>query len=183
MTKTLNISLFILMALVTVSKCSAQLYQMNDGEIYFLSDAKLEKIEARSKKLKGLMDVTTNQFAFSIETNTFIGFNSDLQREHFEESYLETHIYPKATFSGKLIDKFNPALDKQTTRAKGNLEIHGVKKERIIEVVITKSGAGYVISSSFFVLLEDHGIAIPRVVFQKIAPTVEVSVSGLLLKK
>lgn len=160
-----------------------QLYEINDGLINFFSDAKLEKIEAHSKKLKGLMDNATNQFAFSIEINSFEGFNSDLQREHFQENYLESDLFPKAAFSGKLIDKFNPSLESQTIRAKGNLEIHGIKKERIIEVLISKSGTGYKINTTFFVLLEDHGITIPRVVFQKIAPTVQVTVSGTLQAK
>jgi len=178
-----KIQLLILFLSLAIHTAFGQLYEMNDGVINFLSDAKLEKIEARSKKSKGLIDNATNQFAFSVDINTFEGFNSDLQKEHFQESYLESSQFPKASFSGKLIDKFNSSMEKQTIRAKGNIEIHGIKKERIIEVEITKTGMGYTINSSFFVLLEDHGIAVPRVVFQKIAPTVQVTVSGTLLSK
>lgn len=176
--------LFCLLLLLNFQKqVSAQLYSMSGGEIQFVSDAKLERIEAKSTRLKGLLDLTTNQFAFSVDILTFEGFNSDLQREHFQENYLEAKEYPRSTFTGKLIDKLDPTLTGQTIRAKGILDIHGIKKERIIEVRIKKTSAGFEINSDFNVMLQDHGIEIPRVVFQKIHPFVTVKVSGTLVIK
>lgn len=65
----------------------------------------LELIEARSIELKGLIDPAKQTFAFSVSTNSFEGFNSKLQREHFNENYLESAKYPKSTFTGKIIEK------------------------------------------------------------------------------
>jgi polyisoprenoid-binding protein YceI len=161
----------------------SQLYEVTSGKINFNSEAPLENIVAESSKLKGVMNITDNSFAFSVEIKTFEGFNSDLQREHFHENYLESDKFPKARFTGKLIDKFNPDLATQKIRAKGQLEIHGVSKERIIEVTITKSDNTYHFTTKFNVALAEHGITIPRIVYQKISENISVTVNGDIAKK
>jgi YceI-like domain len=177
--------LFLITALVlTASICSGQdLYEIKKGKVTFQSNAPLEEIVAQSSALSGLMNLDVNSFAFTIEIESFKGFNSDLQQEHFYENYLETDVYPRAIFTGKLIDKFDPNASTQKLRSKGMLEIHGVKKERIIEVIITKKGVSYHIESSFNVLLVDHNINIPKIVFQKIAENIHVNVKGEMAKK
>ncbi|HMQ63788.1 MAG TPA: hypothetical protein PKE06_24100, partial [Flavilitoribacter sp.] len=57
------------------------------GKISFKSDAPLELIEAASNELKGVIDPGRNGFAFSVNIQSFQGFNSPLQREHFNENY------------------------------------------------------------------------------------------------
>jgi polyisoprenoid-binding protein YceI len=155
--------------------------RLEHGTISFISEAPLETIEATSNNLKGVLDAQANRFAFSVDLNSFEGFNNALQKEHFNENYLETPRFPKATFSGKLIDKVEPDAVKQTIRAKGTLEIHGVEIERIIEVTIYKNGTHYSFSSEFSVPLTDHGITVPKLVHQKIAETVVVHVNGAFL--
>ncbi|MFM9984529.1 MAG: YceI family protein [Flavobacteriales bacterium] len=171
-------------ALIIIStSLQGQMYDMTKGKINFTSEAPLENIKAESSKLKGILNLTDNSFAFSVEIKTFEGFNSDLQREHFHENYLESEKFPKARFTGKLIDKFNPDLASQKIRAKGQLEIHGVSKERIIEVTITKTENTYHFTTKFYVALADHGITIPRIVYQKISENISIAVDGDLAKK
>ncbi len=159
------------------------LYECPSGTIAFTSNADLEIIKASSDKLKGLLDVEKNTFAFNIEVSTFQGFNSDLQKEHFNENYLESNLFPKASFSGKIIDKIDPAKASQTIRAKGKLNVHGIQQERIINVELIKKGDSFTFSSNFNVMLADHGITIPRIVYQKISETINVNVSGNLKMK
>src|SRR3982750_3786358 len=71
------------------------------GEISFASKAQLELIKATSDKAQGLIDPATGQFAFNVPIQSFRGFNSELQRQHFNENYMESDRYPKATFTGK----------------------------------------------------------------------------------
>jgi hypothetical protein len=148
------------------------------GKVVFVSNAPLEKIEATSNALNGAMDLSSNTFAFSIEVKTFTGFNSALQQEHFFENYMETDRFPKATFSGKLIDPILSTSTQQKVRAKGSLNVHGISKERIIEVTIVKRGTGFDVSSNFNVSLSDHNIVIPKVVSQKITESIAVSIQG-----
>ena len=159
------------------------LFEMSGGVIKFESKALLENIVATSNQAKGIVNITQNTFAFSVEINSFQGFNSDLQREHFNENYLESDIFTKSTFTGKLIDKFDPTKATQTIRSKGQLEIHGVKQERIISVTLVKSGANYTLSADFNVLLADFGISVPRIVNQKIAEIIFVTIRGTIKPK
>lgn len=158
-------------------------YSLKEGSVYFKSDAPLELIEAESRDLKGILDVEKSTFAFSIPMNSFKGFNSGLQREHFNENYLESTRFPNATFSGKVIEQIDFAKDGEyTVRAKGKLTIHGIEQERIIRSTVIVSNGKINISSRFTVLLKEHEIDIPRIVFQKIAEEIEVKIAATLVK-
>ncbi len=173
----------LLMMSVGLKTHAQDMYSIQNGKIHFVSNAPEENIEAMSRELSGLMNIVENTFAFSVYLKTFKGFNSPLQQEHFYENYMQTDIFPRSTFTGKLIDKFDPNTSKQKVRAKGQFEIHGIKKERIIEVNLTKTNKGFLIESEFNVLLEDHGIQVPQIVFQKIAANINVSITGEMLLK
>lgn len=176
--------------LIVVIFCGLQLfgfaqprYKISEGTVYFKSDAPLEFIEAESTEIKGLIDVENRTFAFSIPMNSFKGFNSALQREHFNENYLESVRFPNGTFSGKIIEQTDFTKDGEyTVRAKGKLTLHGVEQERIIKSTVKVSDGKIHISSKFTVLLKEHDIDIPRIVFQKIAEEIEVKISATLTK-
>ena len=158
-------------------------YRMEDGVIHFKPDAPLELIEASSNNLRGLINPKDNTFAFAIKINTFQGFNSPLQREHFNENYMESRKYPEATFSGRIIEGVDLSQPgKYTIRAKGKLNIHGVEQERIIKSEVVSSDGHLGLTSSFTVLLEEHNISIPKIVYQKIAEEIQVEIRATLLK-
>lgn len=153
----------------------AQKYSIERGSINFASNAQLELIKASSDKVQGLLDPATNQFAFTIEIKTFEGFNSALQREHFNEKYMESETFPRARFSGKIIENIDYAVNGTfDVRAKGDLEIHGIKQTRIIKSKLTIRDGQIQIESKFIVPLSDHNITIPNIVSQKIATEIEV---------
>ena len=147
------------------------------GTIAFSSDAPLEIIKAKSTHLRGAINTATNSFAFTVNINTFEGFNSEIQQVHFLENYLEAKHYPEATFTGKLIEEvpFDTA-GTYSVRAKGILTIHGISKERIIRGTLVVNGNGGSLQTVFTVPVSDHGIPIPRIVQQKIAEQIEVKV-------
>ena len=150
-------------------------YSIRNGVINFTSNAELELIKASSDKVQGLIDPATNQFAFTVDIKSFLGFNSALQREHFNEKYMESERFPKAKFSGKIIEQVDFVADQTyEVRAKGELEIHGQKQTRIIKSKITVSNGTVQIESQFVVPLADHNIAIPNIVSQKIATEILV---------
>lgn len=162
---------------------SAQSYFIaKNGQMHFRSDAPLELIEATSEELNGVLQPENNSFAFAIEIRSFQGFNSPLQREHFNENYMESRRFPRATFTGKLIEDIDFSFPgTYEVRAKGQLDIHGVKQERIIKgkMVIGPDRIG--ITAAFTVLLEDHQIRVPQIVYQKIAEEIEVDMDITLL--
>ena len=112
---------------------------------------------------------------------SFEGFNGPLQKEHFNENYLESLKYPKATFAGKIIEKIDFQKDgTYPVRAKGKLSVHGVEQERIIKSSLEIKGDRLVVRSTFTVPLSDHAISIPKIVHQKIAEEIEVTVEATL---
>ncbi len=154
----------------------AQKFSIRSSDIRFVSNASLEVIRARSQNVQGLIDPATHQFAFAIPIASFEGFNSALQRQHFNENYMESDQFPRATFSGKLIERIDFARDTTCqVRAKGELDIHGVRQVRIIKGMLTVRGNEVRIECNFTVPLTDHNITIPRIVSQKIATEIEVA--------
>jgi polyisoprenoid-binding protein YceI len=151
------------------------------GNIQFKSDAPLELIQAASKEMKGVIDIQARTFAFSVPVASFQGFNSPLQREHFNENYMQSAKYPQATFSGRIIEDTDLSKPGEyTVRAKGMLTVHGVSRERIIKSQVVVNGSTCAVSSFFTVLLADHDISIPKVVYQKIAEEIEVRVDAVM---
>lgn len=171
----------ILSGMLTSSASGQQLLHVVEGEIAFVSDAPLEIIRAESDQLRGLIDREKRTFAFTLPISTFEGFNSPLQRVHFNENYLESKIYPNATFAGKIIEDVDlTASGTYDVRVKGKLNIHGVERERIMRVQIVSDGEALHINGTFEVVLEEHNIRIPRIVYQKIAEVINVDVSAEL---
>ncbi len=177
--------LFCLLALCCAAPVGAQnIYEVHKGHVSFHSDAPQELIRASSDKLQGKLDVSKKTFAFRIGIVSFIGFNSPLQREHFNENYMETSIYPEAIFVGKIIEDIDLAKDGvYNIRSKGKLKIHGVERERIINARVTIAGKKITVRSDFIVLLADYNIKIPRVVYDKLSPDINVSVNAQLAPK
>ena len=165
-------------------KTQAQVYEIEKGNIQFYSDAPQELIKAYSENISGIVDFTKNIFFVKVGISSFNGFNSPLQREHFNENYMESTMFPVASFSGKLIEEVNPEKDKKTTvRAKGDLLIHGITQERIIPALIRTKGKEVLLEADFIILLSDHDIKIPRVVSSKLSQKIHVSVFAKLTKR
>lgn len=157
------------------------IFNIAKSNISFKSDAPLELITAKSGELKGVIETETKQFAFSVKINSFKGFNSGFQKDHFNENYLESDKYPDATFKGKIIEDVDFAKNMVlSVRAKGILTVHGVPKERIIKSDMTIKNGSIFIKSNFTVLLADHNIPIPKVVHEKLASEIKVEVNSEL---
>ena len=158
-----------------VNSLGQDLYIVSKGKINFTSDAPLELIAAASDQVTGLIETTSRSFAFKVTMNSFKGFNSSLQQTHFNEHYIESSKYPFTTFEGKIIEEINLTTPgKYIVRGKGSFICHGVKQERIIKCDLTILPGKIKVSQEFTVLLSDHNIKIPAVVYQKIAEEIVV---------
>lgn len=169
------------MPILSLTTPAAGAYRCDNGKIAFRSEATLEVVQAKSNKLRGAVDPENNTFAWSVETRSFEGFNSPLQREHFNENYMESSKFPRVSFAGKIIEKVDFKKDgKYTVRAKGKLSAHGIEQERIIRSELEVTGDKIRIFARFSVPLTDHNISIPQIVHQKIAEEISVTVDAEL---
>lgn len=179
-----RIIVFFIVFAITSHVLAQNIFIGSKGTIEFTSDAPLELIEASSESLAGIINLDDRSFLFNIPMNSFEGFNSKLQQTHFNENYIESHKFPKATFEGKIIEEIDfskPGV--YDVRGKGIFSVHGVEDSRIIRCKMVVKSNSIQISSDFTVFLEDHDISIPSVVFQKIAEEIDVKMEIVLKPK
>jgi hypothetical protein len=176
---TRHIFLLLTVTSFSILSAKAQVFGAQNGTVNFISEAKLELIKASSNEMKGRIDAGRKLFAFAVKINSFKGFNSPLQKEHFNENYLESDRFPDASFSGKIIEDIDFTKDGQyTVRAKGILTVHGVQQERIIKSSIHIKDGKLKLESNFTVQLADHQVPIPKIVHEKLASEIKVEVKA-----
>ena len=146
-------------------------YIIQNSKIEFYSYAPLEDIQAVNTESVGAIDIESGEFIIKIPVNSF-EFPNKLMQKHFNDSYLETDIYPECIFRGKLNEN----------SASGEITLHGVTKKIEIPISKTINEENIIISTDFKILLKDHKIKIPRLLFQNIAEEIEVKVSSEFIK-
>ncbi len=156
---------------------NGQLFQSTTSKISFLSDAPLEDIYAESKKSKSVFNATEKKIVVLMKPNTFV-FKNPMMQEHFNEDYIESDKFPKATLNGDIIGDFDITNDgSYPVTVKGELKIHGVEKYREIKGEILVKGGKVSVEAKFAIQVADHGIKIPSMKIKSIAEVVEVTVS------
>lgn len=156
---------------------SAQKFKNSSSKISFLSDAPLEDIYAESKKSTSVFNATEKKIVVLMKTNTFI-FKNPMMQEHFQEDYIESDKFPKATLSGDIIGDFDVTKDgSYDVVVKGKLKIHGVEKDREIKGKIIVKNGKVSVEAKFAIKVADHGVKIPSMKIKNIAEVVEVTVN------
>jgi len=153
----------------------AQQYLTKEAEISFFSEAPIEDISAKNTKVSAVYDDETKQLVFQLNISDFI-FPKPLMQEHFNENYLESDKFPKASFSG-IVGQLTEGAN-----ATGTLKIHGVSNEVKVKGSLEKTKDSVIINATFVVQLKDYKIKIPRVVMYNIAEEIEVTVKAELKK-
>ena len=169
---------------IVFAQSSATVFMVKKSTVSFHSNTKLELIKASSTELKGVIDASKRTFAFSVSMKTFEGFNSPLQKEHFNENYMESDKYPTASFSGHIIEEDDFTKDgTYNIRAKGKFSIHGVEQERILQGDLVVKNGVIKLTCMFTVFLSEHDIKIPRIVHEKLASEINVVVAADFIAK
>ena len=164
---------------------SSPLYTSSQGMVRFESKATLEKIIGTSNELKGIINPLNNTFQFSVAMNSFHGFNSQLQKEHYQENYVESDKYPNAYFKGKIIEDIDyTSVGTYFVRAKGNFELHGFSFNKIMEAkVIVKDNNALEVQCDFSLNLREYSIKVPRLVHKKLAENLKINVTLTMNKQ
>jgi len=179
--------IILLVLLLSGSFCSSygQLYFTKNGRLSFFSKTSLENISADNNQVLSVLNVQTGVLQFSVLNNAFY-FPKAKMQEDFNENYMETYKYQNSTFKGNITDISNVDISKDgnyNVSAKGDLSIHGVTKSITVPATITVKGGKISAASSFKVLVKDYNISVPTIVTNKIAETIEVTVSCNYEKK
>jgi polyisoprenoid-binding protein YceI len=159
--------------LITSTFVVAQKYVVEKSKVVFFSHAAIEDIKAENKNVSGIFNSDSGEIVFSIPIKSF-KFAKSLMQEHFNEKYLESDKFPKATFQGKIVG-YDRTKRNQNVSSKGKLTIHGETREVEIPGTIALVGNKLQMTGKFIVRLADYNIAIPQLVWQNIAEKVEVT--------
>ncbi len=163
-----------ILALLLSNQIIGQRFISDSSYIHFYSDAPIEDIEAWNSEGSSVIDIGTMEMVYSVPITGF-QFEKSLMQEHFNENYMESDKFPKATFSGKIVG-WNSQEGENKVSATGEMTIHGRTNAVNVEGTIIKDDNTIEINAKFPIALADYKIKIPKAVFYNIAEVVDVTV-------
>jgi len=162
----------------TAYNINAQQYFTKTGTIKFYSHTDLEDIKAENRKVVSVLDSKTGALEFSLLMKGF-DFTNDFMETHFNESYVESSKYPKASFKGTVTDIATVDFSKDGSykvNYKGKLTIKDVTKDITGTAVIVIKGGKVTATSALKIKPSDYNIDIPATAAGKIAQEISVDI-------
>src|SRR5690606_8165998 len=150
-------------------------YFTKQGYISFYSHTPVEDIKAENNQVLSIIDISTSEIAVTLLMKSF-EFEKALMQEHFNENYVESGKYPKANFSGKILN-LEDILNGNNKIAEimGSLTIKGITKPINIESKVIIEKDTITLKGKFMVAVADYNIKIPVIVRKNIAEKIEFS--------
>ena len=172
-----------LMCLTTFS----QKYFTRTGSTEFIASVDDFKpvVAAKNNSTTVIFKTDTGDIASQLFINAF-QFKIALMQEHFNENYMDSHEFPKATFRGRITGfYYNDATANKNNDygLVGKLIIKGVEKDIDTKAKVIIEDGKIKITSSFIVKASDFNIDIPSIVRKKIAEKINISINYELTEK
>src|SRR5580693_1001977 len=164
--------------LLFFSTAICQQYMTRTALVGFYSKAPLEDIHAENNQVYAIVDAGKKNIAFALLLKGFI-FEKELMQVHFNENYVESDKYPKASFTGS----FSGELPINTNGTypvliKGTLTLHNISKNIELPATIQTANGTIIATAKFLIKPEDYRISIPSIVRDKIARDILVTVKA-----
>ena len=156
-----------------------------NGEIKFeASMVALEEVAAINKTVSCIFDEANGDFVALALVKAF-KFKAPLMEEHFNENYIESSKFPKATFKGKVLnfDISKISASKSSYDLEGDLTLHGISKKIKTKISLAVNAGKVSTIANFSIKPTDYGIEIPSIVKDKIAENVKLSINFILEEK
>lgn len=113
--------------IVTGFNLNAQKYITKEGSIEIFSQTPIFTIEGINKKVASILNLENGDLVATTLIRSF-KFHEALVEDHFNENYLESEKFPKASFKGKITNFKDVDIKKNgdyKVTIKGELTIHG----------------------------------------------------------
>lgn len=176
-----NFSLILLSMLFAFSVNGQDKYLTKNGHAWFISETPMETIEAHNKQVTAILS-TDGKIAFKILMKSF-QFEKALMQEHFNENYVESDKYPKATFEGAITNMGEVSLDKDgkyEAIIEGVINFHGVSKKVSERAFLEVKNGKIQGTCQLIMVLKDYEIKVPSVVADNIAKEITVNLEVAL---
>jgi hypothetical protein len=178
--KQLSIAVF---CFIATTAAFSQKLMTRSGEVKFEASNSMafDEIAGTNKTSSCIFDASTGDFVALTLIKGFV-FKSPLMEEHFNENYMESTIFPKATFKGKIADFDVSKLSSAKTAYDlvGDLTIHGVTKKVKVKISLSQNAGKVLAAATFMVKAEDYKIDIPSVVKSKFAEDIKITTNFTL---
>jgi polyisoprenoid-binding protein YceI len=174
-------------SLIVVGPAPAQELQVDlgaDNVVRFISRASIEEFEGVTDRIDGyvLLDgegLTAQTGGDDTELYLEVDLASldtgiGLRNRHMRDNYLEVAEYPYASYSGVIVRSDPMAEGGHRVTSRGSFTVHGVSRDMEIPCDVTSAGDVYRAACTFQVLLSDHDIEIPKIMFLKLADEIRV---------
>lgn len=178
-------TVLLLLLFVTISTVAQNKYYTKTGLTDFKASVEaFEPVEATNRSTTVVLNTTNGDIAALLFVKAF-HFEIALMEEHFNENYMDSDKFPKATFKGNLegFDMNKLSNEVLGLNLKGVLKVRG--KEKAIETIakLTKVDGKVLLVADFSVAPQDFDIDIPKIVRKKIADKINVNLSYELIQK
>ncbi|MBB6462594.1 YceI family protein [Flammeovirga kamogawensis] len=162
-----------------------QKYITKTGQTDFEASVKaFEPVEATNNSTTAIINIETGEVAALLFIAAF-DFKVALMQEHFNENYMSSDKYPKATFKGKITNfDVNEVSDiPKDFDLKGTLTIKGIPKEIQAIATLSFKKDSLIVKTAFDVAPSNFDIKIPSIVEEKISENIHISINYALKKK
>ncbi len=93
----------LLLSCIAFSAGAQDIYFTRTGKIEFHSGSSIEDIDGTNNEVSSMLNIKTGDMAFTVLVKSF-HFKRALMEEHFNENYMESEKFPKASFKGKIVN-------------------------------------------------------------------------------
>ena len=169
-----GIYLIVFGALLIQNISAQDKYLTKEGFVSFFSHSIVEDIKADNNQVLSVIDTKTGEIAIQLLMRSFM-FEKALMREHFNENYVESYKFPKATFTGEIRNFAELNETNTVSEIVGTLTVHGREKEISSKVTVMITDNQITLTGDFKVEVADFDIKIPAIVTNNIAKTIKVS--------
>ena len=139
----------------------------------------MDEVIGTNKTVSAIFDKATGELVVLGLVKSF-KFKSPLMEEHFNENYMDSDKFPKASFKGKVLnfDSKNGSYE-----VEGDLTIHGETNKVKAKMALAIEGGKQVIAGAFNLKLSDYKIDVPPLAKKTLAETAKISVKLVLENK
>lgn len=177
--------LFVLTTLfLSVTQLTAQKFITKTATIQFDASGPMEEITSKNSAVACILNQSTGEIQLMATIKSFV-FEKSLMQDHFNENYMESEKFPKATFKGMIENNndVNYAKDgSYKLKVVGKLTMHGVTKDVSATGKINIKNGEIYLESQFVLLCSDYDINIPNAVNGKVSNQIKINVRGNLTK-